>query len=65
MVAHRAQLSGLAVGRVGCIGDSICRPNTDEAIYTQESADLTKMERFHSPPAAVTSLVPSGETWQL
>ncbi len=40
VIAHRAELFGFAVGRVGRIVDGICRPDTDEAIYSEESAEI-------------------------
>ena len=67
MIAHRAELFGFAVGGVGRIVDGVCRPDTDEAIYSEESAESfpESLRGFYSPPAAVTSLFPSGDTWQL
>lgn len=40
MIAHRAELFGLAIGRIGRIVDGICRPDADEAICREESVEM-------------------------
>ena len=49
MVAHRAQLFGLAVGRVRRIVDGVCRPNADKAIYSKESAGFFLESQREAP----------------
>ena len=67
VIAHGAELFGLGVGRIRRIVDGVGRPDANEAIYREKSAKfLLDVEKgFRSPPAAVTSLFPSGEIWQL
>ena len=40
MIAHRAQLFGFAVGRVGGIEDGVRGPDANESIWREESAGL-------------------------
>lgn len=68
MIAHGSQLFGVVVARIRCIVDSFRRPYADEAICKQGCQSWGSFEdspEHVSPPAAVTSLDPSGETWQL
>ena len=66
VIAHGGQLLGLGVIEICGIVNGVGGPYSDMAIYEKavsflERADGINMS-FGAPPAAVASLVPSGET---
>lgn len=63
VIAHGSQLSRFGVVWFASIVDGIRRPDADMAVYAGIfSLRFFYCERILLPPAAVTSLVPSGET---
>ena len=39
VIAHGAQLFGLGIGRIGRVVNGLCRPDADETICREESAE--------------------------
>lgn len=64
MVAHGGQLPRAIEGRVGGLEGRFDRPDTDISVYIDKH-HRREILFDDKPPAAVTNLEPSGETWQL
>jgi len=65
VITHMAELARVWIaGDVG-VEDGIHRPDSNMAIYSTESVKLHIARKHLLPPAAVASLLPSGDTWQL